>query len=103
LPSLLRLSAGNQTDSLLAANSLINQLDRSPNVGSWTEDFVSQFLVLRPSELEVMKEWLLQVCEYIPYKRLGNAGSGPGDTFGRAYDTIDYLQKEIERRRMLED
>ena len=61
------------------------------------EDFSSRFLALTLEELNVLKEWLLQVCEYIPYKSYGLAASGPGDTFGRAFDTVDLLCKEVER------
>ena len=100
LASVLLLSAENPTESLTAADSLISQLDRSPDVEGWTEGFAGHFLGLNPAELDVLKEWLLQVCEYPPYKGWGIAASGPGDTFGRAYDTVDLLQKEIERRRL---
>jgi hypothetical protein len=98
LPSLLLLSAENPRESLTAADSLINQLDRSPDMEGWTEGFSSRFLGMNLAELDVLKEWLLQVCEYAPYRGWGIAASGPGDTFGRAYDTVDLLQKEIERR-----
>ena len=99
LPSMLLLAAENPSESLSAADSLINQLDRTPDVEGWTEGFTSRFLELNPAELNVLKEWLLHVCEYAPYKGWGTAASGPGDTFGRAYDTVDLLQKESERRR----
>jgi hypothetical protein len=61
---------------------------------------VSRFLGLSPAELNVLKEWLLQVCEYVPYKEWGFAASGLGDTFSRAFDTVDLLQKEVARRRL---
>ena len=76
------------------------ELDRTPDPEGWTEGFVRRFLGLTPEELGVLKDWLLQLCEYIPYKGWGAAASGPGDTFGRAFDTIDLLQKEVERRRL---
>jgi len=93
LPSLLLLSAQNPKDSLNAADSLISELDRSPDPKGWTEGFVSRFLELNRAELDVLKEWLLQVCEYVPYKQVGLAASGPGDTLGRAFDTINLLQE----------
>jgi len=98
LPSVLILAAQNPSDSLGAADSLINQLDRSPDMEGWTEGFANRFLGLNPAELNVLKEWLLRVCEYAPYKGWGTAASGPGDTFGRAFDTIDLIHKESERR-----
>jgi len=100
LPSVLILSAQNSSKPLAAAEALINELDRSPDMEGWTEGFASRFLELGSGELDVLKAWLLQVCEYVPYKRWGIAASGSGDTFGRAYDTVDLLQKEIERRRL---
>jgi hypothetical protein len=82
----------------MAADSLIQELDRSPDPEGWTDGLVRRFLGLNPAELNVLKEWLLQICEYVPYKGLGVAASGPGDTFGRAFDTVDRLLKEVERR-----
>jgi uncharacterized protein DUF6714 len=100
LPSVLILSVQNPSESLNAADSLIAQLDQSPDAQGWTEGSVSRFLRLNPGELDVVKEWLLHVCDYDPYKRWGIAASGPGDSFGRAFDTLDLLQEEIKRRRL---
>jgi hypothetical protein len=100
LPSILILSIQNPMELLDPAESLIWELDRSPCKESWDDHFIKRFQELRSEEYEVIKEWLLQICEYTPYKGWGNAASGPGDTFGRAYDTIDLLQKEVERRRL---
>jgi hypothetical protein len=98
LPSLLLLSIEKPTECLQAADSLIGELDRSPSLEGWHESLLRRFLVLRSEELDVLKEWFLQICEYGPYERWGIAASGPGDTFGRAFDTVDLLQKEVERR-----
>jgi hypothetical protein len=100
LPSILLLSAQNPNESLNAADSLIGELDRTPDPEEWSEAFLSRFLELNLAELDTLKEWLLQVCEYDPYKRWGVAASGPGDSFGRAFDTLDLLQEEIKRRRL---
>lgn len=100
LPSVLLLSAQNPNDSLNAADSLISVLDCSPDPEWWTDGLQRRFLGLNLAELNVLKEWLLQICEYVPYKGLGFSASGPGDTFGRAFDTVDLLQKEVERRRL---
>jgi hypothetical protein len=98
LPSLLLLSARDPSQSLNAADSLLEELDRSPDPEGWTDGFVSRFLGLNTEELDVLKEWLLQVCEYAPYRGWGIAASGPGDTFGRAFDTVNLVQQEVERR-----
>ena len=100
LPSLLLLSAENPSEVLDAAASLINELDQSPDPEGWTDGLIRRFMGLNSSELDVLKEWLLQVCEYAPYRGWGIAATGPGDTFGRAFDTMDLLQKEVERRRL---
>jgi hypothetical protein len=100
IPSILLLSAQNPNESLNAADSLIGELDRTPDPEEWSEAFVSRFLELNLAELDMLKEWLLEVCEYVPYRRSGIAASGPGDTFGRAFDTLDLLRKEVERRRL---
>ena len=99
LPSVLVLSAQNLNDWLQAAESLIYDLDRAPDSEGWTEGFERRFLGLNPTELGVLKEWLLQLCEYDSYAGWGISASGPGDTFGRAFDTLDLLRKEVERRR----
>jgi hypothetical protein len=103
LPSVLILSVQNPALSLDAADSLVGELDRSPSVEGWHKSFTNRFFALQLEELDVLKEWLLQVCEYVPYQRWGLAASGPGDTFGRAFDTIELLQKEIELRRLADD
>jgi hypothetical protein len=78
---------------------VINQLDCSPDAAGWPDAFASTFLQLNRSELEVLKDWLLQICEYPAYKSSGLAASGPGDTLGRAFNTLDRLEREVERKR----
>lgn len=102
LPSLLLLSAQHPSEALMAADSVISQLDCSPDPDGWPEGVARRFLELNPAELDVLKEWLLQICEYPPYKRVGLTGSGPGDIFGRAFDTLDLLRKmrcELTKKR----
>ena len=98
LPSLLLVSLNDQNSVLMAAQSVIWDLDRTPSTEGWNDLFIEHFLGLRFNEYEAMKEWLLQLCEYPAYKRCGNAGSGPGDSFGRTYDTVVLLQQESVRR-----
>jgi hypothetical protein len=100
LPSVMILSLQNPAEELMVADALISELDCSPDPEGWTDALVSRFLLLNRAELDVMREWLLQLCEYAPYKSYGIAASGPGDKFGRAFDTLDLLQKEVERRRV---
>jgi hypothetical protein len=102
LPSVLLLSAQHLSEELMVADSLIGQLDCSPDPDGWPEGLASRFLELNPAELDVLKEWLLQICEYTSYKGVGFAASGPGATFGRAFDTLDLLRKlrcELTKKR----
>jgi hypothetical protein len=97
LPSLLAvqtLQPQGKTD--LAVDSLISSLDRSPSTEGWDDHFRSRFLGLTTEEYAVMKEWLLYLSETVTDYGWGDSASGPGETFGRAFDTIDLLQKETE-------
>jgi len=100
LPSLLLVTAQDPTEWLYAVDSLIWELDLSPSVDAWPDHFARRFLALRSEELSILKEWLLLICEYPTYEGYGFSASGPGDKFGRAFDTVDLLQKEIEGKRL---
>lgn len=102
LPSLLILSMQQPEECLLPADDLIRSLDVPPDREYWSPTMSARFLALRSDELGVLKEWLLQICGYAPYRRWGLAGSGPGEAFGRAFDTVDLLQKEAARRHLSE-
>ena len=95
LPSLLLLSAQNPTDWSYAVDSLIGELDRSPSVEGWNEHFTRRFLGLRCEELDVLKEWLLCLCGSSLYRGYGFAACGPGERFGRAFETVDLIQKVL--------
>lgn len=97
LPSVLILSLDNPSEVLDAAESLIWDLDRSPSIQGWDESFRRRLLGLYSREYEALKEWLLQICEYPPYRGWGTSASGPGDVFGRAYETTYLLQQESDR------
>jgi hypothetical protein len=77
LPGLLLLSARNSSEWLQAADSLINKLDCIPDPEGWTDGLKRRFLGLNPSELDVLKEWLLHICEYDSYKGWGNRSIRP--------------------------
>jgi hypothetical protein len=98
LPSILLLSAQNPNEDLLVADSLISQLDRTPNPEWWEETFVNRFFELNIEELALLKEWLVELCKHTTYMGVGISGSGPGDRFGRAYDTVNFIQQETKRR-----
>src|SRR5262245_37188551 len=58
LPSLLLLSAQRPSEELMTADSLISQLDCSPDPEGWPEGLATRFLELNWIELQVLKEWL---------------------------------------------
>lgn len=95
LPSIMILSYENPNEALDSADTLLITLDRSPTEEGWHESFSNRFLALRASELEVMKRWLVEICGYQPYRRAGLAGSGSGESFGRAFDTVELFQQTL--------
>jgi hypothetical protein len=92
LPSALLLSLQRPQEELASASSLIGMLDWSPCVECWTDHFRDRFLGLRAEEYDVIKEWLLFISDFEIYRIYGT--SGPGDIFGRAFDTVNLLQRE---------
>jgi hypothetical protein len=93
LPSLLYLPIREPDLVDLAIDSLMSELDRTPPISP--EDFPSDCRLagLTFDEYEVLKEWLLFMSENYPNLAWGKAKGGPGDIFGRAFDTIALLQK----------
>lgn len=98
LPSVLILSAQNPNDCLMAADTVISDLDITPDPNAWTEGLMRRFLGLHPPELEVLKDWLVYVCEFGAYTGVGASASGAGERLGRAFDTLSLLQVEIRRK-----
>jgi hypothetical protein len=95
LPSVLLLSLQRPQEELVSASSLIGMLDWSPSAECWTDHFRMRFLGLRTEEYDVIKEWLLFISDYEIYRIYGE--SGPGDIFGRAFDTVSLAQQETVR------
>ncbi len=104
LPSLLILAIqDSQHYPDLAIQSFMMILDRSPGKANWDPPLTDRFFGWSTEEYEAMKDWLLFACENIPGMFYGAAASGPGDGFGRAFETIDSLQKETELQRMIDE
>jgi len=103
LPSLLILTLENPGTPTLAFESIIYDLDRSPSTDGWPPRRADRFFGLRPEEYDVLKEWLLFACQNVPFFRWGDAASGPGEMFGRAFDTVDLLQKETALQKMIDE
>jgi hypothetical protein len=102
LPSVIFLSFQNPRDCLDAADTVIHDLDISPAAENWTYGVVHHYLGLYPEEYDLLKEWLLIICEFSQYQGVGRAASGPGELLGRAFDTLDLLQKETERLELMD-
>jgi hypothetical protein len=94
LPSLMILTMERPSDGMLAADSVIYNLDRSPGRDNWDPPLLRRYLLLSVEELEVLKEWLIELSNYVPYRGIGLASDGPGDQLGRAFDTVAALQEE---------
>jgi hypothetical protein len=95
LPSVLLLSLQRPQEELVSASSLIGMLDWSPSPECWTDNFKKRFLGLRSEEYDVIKEWLLFISDFEIYRIYGTPG--PGDIFGRAFDTVSLAQLEAVR------
>jgi hypothetical protein len=89
LPSVLVLSSQFPDQWFWPVDALLQVLDRSPVVEYWDDFLTTRLLGLRTPEYEVLTEWLLSLSE------LGTAASE--DSLGRAFDTIDLLQRETGR------
>ena len=95
LPSLLILPLRDANDCPhLAIDSFVWQLDCSPgieniNPGSW-----DRFSRLNDAEFCALRDWLLWACEHLPDIFWGAAQSGPGDGYGRVFDTLNLIQRE---------
>lgn len=98
LPSLLTLTVRNPEHIPgLAVDSLIDLLDRTPDISQWDLAFTSRFLRFSREEYTVLKEWLVFASEIPSLQGYGIAGSGPGDRFGRAFENVDLLLEESGR------
>jgi hypothetical protein len=71
LPSVLILTLQKPEDSLLVADSILMDLDRSPSRDGWDNLFIEHFVGLRAEEYEVLKEWLLAICEFPTFRESG--------------------------------
>jgi hypothetical protein len=99
LPSLLTLTILNPRDYPgLAVDSFLSELDRSSGAENLDKPLIDRYSVLNNEEFNAIKEWLLFACESFPQVFHGCAASGPGDGYGRVFDTLDLLQKQAERK-----
>lgn len=77
----------------LAVDSLVWELDSSPGIENLSPLATRRYYGFSDEEFEAIKEWLLWASENVSDVFSGAAVSGPGDGFGRAFDSIHLLQK----------
>jgi hypothetical protein len=100
LPSLLLLTILNPKEYPgLAVDSFLSQLDRSQGAENLETHLINRYSLFNEEEFNTIKEWLLFACESFPQLFHGAAASGPGDGFGRVFDTVDLLQKTSTSQR----
>jgi hypothetical protein len=100
LASVLTLTLKNSKEYPdLAVQSFLWQLDRSPGVENLDPHVSHRYLEFTKEEFETLKEWMLWACDNVPNVFYGVASGGPGDGFGRAFDTLLLLQAEAEKHR----
>lgn len=95
LPSLLILTLQHPNESLLVVDSVLgtlDTLDRSPSKEGWNDLFIEHFVGLRNEEYEVLKEWLLAICEYPAFREHG-IRSGPGDPWHERSRRLLFFRK----------
>lgn len=100
LPSVLVLTIQDPKNApILAVDSFVWALDRSPGAENLDPLLLERYQELTNGEFEAIKEWLLWACENVPGVFVGRASGGPGDGFGRAFDTLLLLQAEAKKYR----
>lgn len=83
----------------LVVQSFVWQLDLSPGTEILEFPLLNRYLELTKEEFDAIKAWMLWACENVPGVFFGKARGGPGDGFGRAFDTLLLLQAEAEKHR----
>jgi len=93
LPSLLVIPLVHPLNHMdMAIDRVVHALDRTPPVTPEDFPFECRLAGLTYDEYETIKEWLLFMSENYPDLAWGAAKGGPGDLYGRAFDTIAVLQ-----------
>ena len=89
LQSILCLVVKNPDENLLAADSLIGCLDRTPNVEWWDQFLLDHLLGLEIDEYEAIDGWIVMLSEKSRcYKE---------DSLMRAYQTVHLLREQAEK------
>jgi hypothetical protein len=92
LPSLLIISAQKPEEWISSLDSLIIGLDCTPEWGVQDERIRARYLGWKIEEYEALQEWFLFMSEHAPDLAFGT--SGPGDSFGRAFELVELLKRE---------
>jgi hypothetical protein len=89
LQGILCLVAKNPDENLLAADALVNCLDRTPNPESWDQGLLDRLQGLEIDEYDAISDWIVMLPE--------NSRCYKEDSLTRAYQTIHLLRAEAER------
>ena len=92
LPSLLILSAQNSEEWNPSLDSLINQLDCTPELGIQDIPVRCRYLGLPDEVYEVIKEWLVFMSEQAPDLAYGTSGRAT-DSAAHSSESISYSKK----------
>lgn len=88
LQSILCLAAKNPEENLLAADALVNCLDRTPNPEWWDQFLLDCLYGLRVDEYDAISSWIVMLSERKSYEE---------GSLTRAYRTIHLLRAEAEK------
>jgi hypothetical protein len=93
LPSILSLSSSQPKKWLWPTDTLLRILDRSPVIEYWDSFITTRLIGLEAAEYEVLKDWLLSLS--------GHINGDAEDALCRGLETVELLQKETQRVRVL--
>ncbi len=63
LAGVLYVSVKENSPNLLVVDSIINMLDRSPDPAYWNDLFSQRWLLLNPTEVDVLSDWILWLAD----------------------------------------
>jgi hypothetical protein len=83
LPGMLSAEIRENRADLLITSTLLNMLDRSPNMDTWDDFFVERWPLFTAVECNAVQEWILWLADQ-------QAGFDD-DTLMRSYETLEML------------
>lgn len=90
LPGILSAGVAEENPELLVYDTLINMLDRSPDIETWDSFFTPRMTLLGLKECEAVQEWVLWLSKY-------DVSQYHQDSMSRAYETLELLKSEMAK------